>query len=119
MRSSRVLRRRFTLALMVVASSSWPLVPSGRLLAQAPGGAAGATQATPAENPLQAPRLRIQFDEFKQLWDRQEVLVVDVRDEEAYLAGHIPSAVLMPLASLDAHAARLRAERRPIVIYCA
>jgi predicted sulfurtransferase len=62
---------------------------------------------------------RISLPEFKALLARGNVLVLDVRDVDSYKAGHIPGAVLLPLADIDQHADKLRAEKRPIVTYCA
>ena len=45
------------------------------------------------------------------------VIVLDVRPEPEYRAGHIPGALSAPLDSLDAVAAKLR-KRREIVAYC-
>lgn len=80
--------------------------------------AAIAQPSIPHDDTLQSPRLRIPFDEFKHLRHSRDVLVVDVRDEESYRAGHIPGAVSMPLATLSQHVDRLRGERRPIFTYC-
>jgi predicted methyltransferase len=65
-----------------------------------------------------APALRIGVDEFKALWAKGEVLVLDVRDPEMYRRGHLPGAILAMPDSLEARAAELRAEKRPIVTYC-
>ena len=53
-----------------------------------------------------------------------EVVVVDVRSyldgrsgRDAYAAGHLPGALLLPLAELPARAAELPAGR-PLVVYC-
>jgi rhodanese-related sulfurtransferase len=58
------------------------------------------------------------LQDFKVLWQRDAVLVVDVRDEESYRAGHIPHAVSIPLDDLGEHLAQLQQEPRPIVTYC-
>src|SRR5512144_3107015 len=62
---------------------------------------------------------RISMSDFKALLARGNVLVLDVRDAEAYKNGHIPGARSLPLADISAHAQELRSERRPIVAYCA
>lgn len=62
---------------------------------------------------------RIGFDEFKALHDRDAIRVVDVRDAASFQNGHIPGAVSIPLGEVEARAAELRDERRPIVTYCA
>lgn len=48
---------------------------------------------------------------------RGTVIVLDVRPEPEYRAGHIPGALSAPLGSLDSVAARLP-KRRAIVAYC-
>lgn len=62
---------------------------------------------------------RISQAELKKLLADRKVLLVDVRDADSFAIGHIPGAVSMPLPSLADHLARLRAEKRPIVTYCA
>jgi rhodanese-related sulfurtransferase/DNA-binding transcriptional ArsR family regulator len=48
---------------------------------------------------------------------RGEVVILDVRPAEEFVAGHIPGAVSAPLEELDTLAARLR-KRKEIVAYC-
>lgn len=66
---------------------------------------------TPAE-------LRVSFEEFKKLYDKGDVLVLDVRGRAAYRAGHIPGAVSLPLDEVEARIPQLKKEKRPIVTYC-
>jgi len=62
--------------------------------------------------------LRIAFDSFTKRRAEGSIVVVDVRSEEEFVAGHIPGAVLAPLSELNTHIERLRALRKPIVTYC-
>lgn len=62
---------------------------------------------------------RIPFAEFKKLWDRDAVLVLDVRDAVSYRSGHIPGSILLPLDLIPSKAGDLKKETRPIVAYCA
>jgi rhodanese-related sulfurtransferase len=64
---------------------------------------------------------RIEIDEFRKLHAAKKVLVVDVRDEQSFAGGHIPGAINIPLGDEEqaAHFNRLKAEKRPIVTYCA
>jgi rhodanese-related sulfurtransferase len=62
--------------------------------------------------------LRVSFEEFKKLYDRGEVLVVDVRSAESYQAGHIPGAISVPLDAVEARIPELKKEKRAIVTYC-
>ena len=45
--------------------------------------------------------------------------LVDVRSEAEYASGHLEGAVNMPVDRLQARAAALAAEKRPVVVYCA
>ena len=48
------------------------------------------------------------------------LVVVDVRASDLYAEGHIPGAINLPLADLEAGAARLLPDReRQIAVYCA
>jgi 3-mercaptopyruvate sulfurtransferase SseA len=69
------------------------------------------------DDPATVPR--ISQAEFKKAWSAGSILVIDVRDQASYAAGHIPGALLVPLAELAKHVQQLKAERRPIVAYCA
>ncbi len=46
-----------------------------------------------------------------------EFVLLDVRDAEAYAAGHIPGAVSLPLAQLPERVATLATDK-PYVTYC-
>lgn len=65
-----------------------------------------------------APVSRIPMDEFKKLHDAGEAVVVDVRSEEAYKAGHIPGALSMPLGKIESRAQELKSAKKAIVTYC-
>jgi ubiquinone/menaquinone biosynthesis C-methylase UbiE len=65
-----------------------------------------------------SPALRITVEQFKQLQAKGGVFVLDVRDAESYREGHLPGAILMPLETVEARAAELRTEKKPIVTYC-
>jgi len=65
---------------------------------------------------------RIPMAEFKPLVMSGKVLVVDVRDAQSFVTGHIPGAQSAPLDTLLAPKTLdvLRAAgNRPIVLYCA
>ena len=72
---------------------------------------------TPEE--LASPKLRIQWAEFKKLYDEQKVIVVDVRDEASFNAGHIPGSRVVPLDQVERRAPELKKLGKPIVTYCA
>jgi SAM-dependent methyltransferase len=75
-------------------------------------------RSTADTTPPADPGLRIAFDLFKQRLAEGSIVVVDVRSEEEFLAGHIPGAMWIQLADLGSHVAQLRALRKPIVTYC-
>ena len=60
---------------------------------------------------------QIAADELQARLAKGSVIVLDVRPEPEYRAGHIPGALSAPLGSLDALAAKLP-RRREIVAYC-
>ena len=60
---------------------------------------------------------QIAADQLQARLDKGSVIVLDVRPEPEYRAGHIRGALSAPLDSLDAGAAKLP-KRRDIVAYC-
>ena len=82
--------------------------------------AAGAARplSAQAEDPSTA-KVRISWDDFKKLYDEKNVVVVDVRGNEAYAVGHIPGARSIPLPEVERHAEELKKLTSPIVLYCA
>jgi len=78
-------------------------------------GAAGGTAA--ADSSRRFPR--IAFDEFVALHKTGGVVVLDVRDEDSFRMGHIPTAVLAPMSGLRDMLPALRKASHPIVAYCA
>jgi rhodanese-related sulfurtransferase len=64
---------------------------------------------------------RIDIAEFRKLHGAKQVLVVDVRDSDSFANGHIPGAINIPLGDEEQklHFNALKAEKRPIVTYCA
>ena len=68
---------------------------------------------------ISSPTLRISWDEFKTLHDKQETVVIDVRPAEAYELGHIPGARSIPLDQIAQRTEELKTIKKPIVLYCA
>jgi predicted sulfurtransferase len=62
---------------------------------------------------------RISLADFKKAVDAGQVLIIDVRDAGSYADGHIPGAILVPLADIAKKAPGLKASKKPIVAYCA
>ena len=53
------------------------------------------------------------------LINREEALVVDVREPNEFAAGHVLGAKNLPLARLDASGADLaKRKERPVIVYC-
>jgi rhodanese-related sulfurtransferase len=53
------------------------------------------------------------------LINREEALVVDVREANEFAAGHVLGAKNLPLARLDASGAELaKRKERPLIVYC-
>ena len=53
------------------------------------------------------------------LINREDALVIDVREPNEFAAGHVLGAKNMPLAKLDAAGAELaKKKERPLIVYC-
>jgi hypothetical protein len=110
-----------------------PAVPEAATVATSPAvtpaSPAGSTAVEPsapapsspaAAPPLQTPEgavARITPDQLKQMVDTNAVTLVDVRDSVSYTNGHIPGAIHIPFARVEAEASRLP-KGKPIVAYC-
>ena len=74
------------------------------------------TQATQtAQGNEQVPR--ITATDLKGMVDRGAVTLIDVRDSVSYTNGHIPGAIHVPFARVQAEAGNLPKDK-PIVAYC-
>jgi len=60
---------------------------------------------------------RIPLTEAKQEIDSGSVMVIDVRDADAYIAAHIPGARQIPLARIEGEIPYLP-RNKPIITYC-
>ena len=60
---------------------------------------------------------RITLEESKAAFDRGEAVFVDVRSENSYAVSHIPGALSIPLAELEARMGELDPARW-IITYC-
>ena len=56
----------------------------------------------------------------KEMMDTQEVIILDVREQDEYDSGHIPSAVLLPVGTIDEDtAAKVIPEKdSTVLVYC-
>lgn len=71
---------------------------------------------TTVENQYQ----QISQEEAKNMMDTQEVIVLDVREQSEFDAGHIPEAVLLPVGTItEATAAAVIPKKDSVVlVYC-
>jgi Rhodanese-like domain len=76
-----------------------------------------------AQTPVPSPQgdraevRRIAVEDLKAQVDRGDVTVIDVRDAASFATGHIPGAVNMPFASIEAQVDAIP-KGKPIVTYC-
>ena len=90
-----------------------------------PGRAAAAGRRSRGQETAEAPRITQQ--EFKKLLAAKNVIVVDTRNADAFPAGHIPGAILLPLegqltwseAYQQSVVEKLKTAKKPVVTYCA
>ena len=80
--------------------------------------AAPPSAATEDEAAIAAPDLRIAFDIFKKRLAEDTIVVVDVRSEDEFVAGHVPGAIWIPASRVVSQVAELEARRKPIITYC-
>jgi hypothetical protein len=97
--------------LIVAAGAAWVLA-RGRSASPAPRNAAPAPEPTPADL---ASVPRIPPAELAQ--KSGSVTVIDVRDADAYMAGHVTGAMHIPLQYLPGEVPYLPKDK-PIVTYC-
>ncbi|MER3428201.1 MAG: hypothetical protein C4334_08885 [Pyrinomonas sp.] len=75
------------------------------------------TQAVPAESPSDGVK-RVTVEELQAALARGEALVLDVRNEAQYRAGHIAGAKWIPYTEVGERAPRLLPRDKLIVTYC-
>lgn len=97
----------------------WLLVlqPAEAVSATPPAPAPGASAATPPGGDAD-PAVRISQQDFVKLAAARAVTIVDVREADAFAAGHIPGAISIPLDSVEQAVERLRKTGKPVVTYC-
>ena len=63
---------------------------------------------------------QISQEEAKKMMDNQEVIILDVREQSEFDAGHIPEAVLLPVGSItESSAAAVIPQKDSVVlVYC-
>ena len=84
-------------------------------------GCAPAAQTPQKETTTMAKYVMISPEEAKEMMDeRNDILILDVREDHEYKAGHVPGAKLLPLDSIaeDTAAAVIPAKDTTTLIYC-
>ena len=63
---------------------------------------------------------QISQEEAKAMMDTQEVIILDVREQDEYDAGHIPGAVLLPVGRITKDTASdvIPAKDSVVLVYC-
>jgi 3-mercaptopyruvate sulfurtransferase SseA len=89
------------------------------LIVMTPPAATAREQQPDQEEDTSAPSLRIDWKEFRKLYDSNTLDLVDVRGDVFFESGHIPGARSIPLDQIEKHIAELRRSTKPIVLYCA
>jgi rhodanese-related sulfurtransferase len=72
---------------------------------------------TEVQDPERAAVPRISVDDLRQKLAQGEVTLIDVRDADAFMAGHIPGAIHIPLARIEGEIPYLP-RTKAIVTYC-
>jgi predicted methyltransferase len=72
----------------------------------------------PSDVELKNPSLRVPIEQLVALASKGTVTIVDVRDKDSFVAGHIPGALSIPLSSVERSIEQLRALAKPVVTYC-
>lgn len=70
----------------------------------------------PIQNP-QEPFSRLNVQEAKEMLDKGDVELIDVREPNEFSSGHLPGARLIPLATLPTKATELD-DGKPILFVC-
>ena len=110
-----------TTATSAVATNSSPVTADFSTAAMP--AATATSDFNPATTPLAAPPepaqefKRIAVEDLRAKVNRNAVVVVDVRDQASYQRSHIPGAIHIPLASVEANLGQLPKDRE-IVAYC-
>ena len=72
------------------------------------------------ENDQGAVYVNITAEEAKQIMDKEEgFIILDVREQDEYDAGHIPGAILIPHTEIEARAEEVLTDKdQLILVYC-
>ena len=63
---------------------------------------------------------QITQEEAKEMMDNQEVIILDVREQDEYDGGHIPSAMLLPVGMINEETAAgvIPGKDATVLVYC-
>ena len=72
------------------------------------------------ENDREVTYMNITAEEAKTIMDSEEgYIILDVREQDEYDAGHIPGAILIPYTQIEAKASEMLADKdQLILVYC-
>ena len=91
---------------LTLVAASWIVAPIPSVAAQPARASSGTSD-------------RIEMADFRKLHAKDAVVVVDVRADSSYAAGHIPGAVSIPIDTITATVAqKLKASGKLVVPYC-
>lgn len=60
----------------------------------------------------------INFEQAKEIIEKEIVLILDVRTEEEFVTGHIKDAINIPLDELESRINELQNKQETILVYC-
>src|SRR5262245_35538005 len=90
------------------------VVPVLALVVMLPAGAIAGQQKQDQDEDTSSPSLRIEWNEFKKLYDARAIEIIDVRGDVFFESGHIPGARSIPLDQVEKRVTELRRSKKPI-----
>lgn len=61
---------------------------------------------------------KISVQQAKEMMDTQDVIIIDVREENEYVNGHIPHSHLVPLNTIHQNNHQLPDKNQTLLVYC-
>ena len=107
-------------ALLGLSACAAPAATTSTTIPAASAQGTGAVNTDAATIPSAGGYQKITAQEAKQVMDENpDAIIIDVREQSEYDAGHIPNATLLPLGQLEALAAEALPDRNaPLLVYC-
>src|SRR6266481_5928680 len=103
----------FCLALILTIAGLTACNSSEALISQNPNGSASPQQPSPPADNTR----RIKAAELHELWEKNDVVIIDTRAESAYKDEHIKGSISIPAGTVLAHLEELPKDKM-IVAYC-